>query len=553
MVKSTSYQDSILCVLYLKPVNGVNQLWVFGKGRGANNVNQCVISGNNINTFSAVSIMQNYMGNSLNLHIAYVQDGQIKYSHKMLTANEYGPYFETVNPDESYIVSNNTSLFERKNPDITLRNASNNPNNINIQPVIAYQGRQIIKIINQTPDGPFPVSTDKFLIVYRQRTTSGGTNWSGNGQYISSNVYSNPCIEGAKKNNSYILEFSQSGNIQWLKVPLWSGQSNWAFNTEFVQRIDAKFVKGGLIDNSSTQQSIITVNGNYPYTVANESKTIAERMEGVTDEVCGAVIDDNVIYSFNLGSILVNSSTVDFNFSIDSTLDDASDFDALMTSNPFYLNNNDTLVIGRNCFYVSPDTVVGFSEIHYEVDLVNKTTNTVHSVLVIDTVHAEDTIQTEYLDGFIISGIRGGADSFYVKMIVDTVRVDGSDGLDGSGITGGFSTGEEGDFSSMKRYVNFHNMNIINSMPNAFNLYQNFPNPFNPVTTIKYDLPKNSNVTIIIYDLIGREVSRLVNNEFKNAGRYEINWNANNYASGIYFYRITSADFTDVKKMVLIK
>lgn len=89
--------------------------------------------------------------------------------------------------------------------------------------------------------------------------------------------------------------------------------------------------------------------------------------------------------------------------------------------------------------------------------------------------------------------------------------------------------------------------------PIEFKLFQNFPNPFNPVTKIKYDLPKSTNVTIKIYDILGREVTTLIQNEFKHAGRYEINWNANNYASGVYFYRIEASSFVSAKKMVLIK
>jgi len=102
----------------------------------------------------------------------------------------------------------------------------------------------------------------------------------------------------------------------------------------------------------------------------------------------------------------------------------------------------------------------------------------------------------------------------------------------------------------------------------VFNLYQNFPNPFNPVTKIKFDIPVGTRhgvfVQIKVYDLLGREVTMLVNG-FKQAGRYEIEWpaptgNAMNYASGVYIYRIearqvgsSTGDYVNVKKMVLIK
>lgn len=93
---------------------------------------------------------------------------------------------------------------------------------------------------------------------------------------------------------------------------------------------------------------------------------------------------------------------------------------------------------------------------------------------------------------------------------------------------------------------------VSTNIPGVYKLYQNYPNPFNPVTNIKFDIPKSSPVKIVIYDIIGREVKTLVN-EFKNAGAYEMNFDASNIASGTYIYRIEAGDFVDVKKMVLIK
>jgi hypothetical protein len=89
-------------------------------------------------------------------------------------------------------------------------------------------------------------------------------------------------------------------------------------------------------------------------------------------------------------------------------------------------------------------------------------------------------------------------------------------------------------------------------IPTVFALYQNYPNPFNPVTTIKFDLPKNSFVTIRIYDLLGRELETSISQNFP-AGSYDIRFNAMNLASGVYFYKIEAGDFKDLKKMVVVK
>lgn len=101
------------------------------------------------------------------------------------------------------------------------------------------------------------------------------------------------------------------------------------------------------------------------------------------------------------------------------------------------------------------------------------------------------------------------------------------------------------------------NQQTSETSPAEFYLSQNYPNPFNPATSIKYQLAKSSNVTLKIYDMLGREVLTLVN-EFQNAGIYEKQFSINQYSgnvisSGIYFYKLQAEDFTDVKRMVLIK
>lgn len=90
-------------------------------------------------------------------------------------------------------------------------------------------------------------------------------------------------------------------------------------------------------------------------------------------------------------------------------------------------------------------------------------------------------------------------------------------------------------------------------IPELYKLEQNYPNPFNPITKINFSLPKESKVTVVIYDILGRKVAQLVNNELRQAGRYEVQFNGQNYASGIYFYRLVANDFIDTKRMILIK
>jgi photosystem II stability/assembly factor-like uncharacterized protein len=95
------------------------------------------------------------------------------------------------------------------------------------------------------------------------------------------------------------------------------------------------------------------------------------------------------------------------------------------------------------------------------------------------------------------------------------------------------------------------NDNVV-SLPKEFNLAQNYPNPFNPSTTIKYSVPYKGVVKIQVFDILGKVVATLVNEE-KPAGFYSIEFNGSRFASGVYFYRIAAGEFTDTKKMIMMK
>jgi len=91
-----------------------------------------------------------------------------------------------------------------------------------------------------------------------------------------------------------------------------------------------------------------------------------------------------------------------------------------------------------------------------------------------------------------------------------------------------------------------------NNLPTKFSLSQNYPNPFNPSTTINYSLPKSRNVTLKVFDILGQEVTTLVN-EKQSAGKYEVKFDADNLSSGIYFYRLKANNLWKTKKMILLK
>ncbi|RPI17499.1 MAG: T9SS C-terminal target domain-containing protein [Ignavibacteriae bacterium] len=93
---------------------------------------------------------------------------------------------------------------------------------------------------------------------------------------------------------------------------------------------------------------------------------------------------------------------------------------------------------------------------------------------------------------------------------------------------------------------------LNNNIPSQYKLNQNYPNPFNPKTIINYQLPMSNFVKLAIYDALGKEVTTLVNEEQK-AGIYEVEWDGTNYSSGLYYYKIQAGEYSEVKKMILLK
>ena len=134
-----------------------------------------------------------------------------------------------------------------------------------------------------------------------------------------------------------------------------------------------------------------------------------------------------------------------------------------------------------------------------------------------------------------------------------TVRVEGMDirlqDMSGRAINQNLKSGQEVVIND----ATINKLMITGELiPTVYALEQNYPNPFNPATTIKYSIAKQSNVTLKVYDMLGSEIATLVNEE-KPAGVYEINFNASNLASGIYFYKIQAGSFVETKKMILLK
>lgn len=146
-----------------------------------------------------------------------------------------------------------------------------------------------------------------------------------------------------------------------------------------------------------------------------------------------------------------------------------------------------------------------------------------------------------------ISAYNSTLQGYVINLVYQKDRQPGSFVIDGA---------PESKASLMYRQVLLTNpggvKRIGNEIPKEFALLQNYPNPFNPVTQIKFDVPKRAFVEMVVYDIQGKEVSKLVQNDF-DPGEYSVTWDGSNHASGVYYYTLKSNGYTQTKRMVLVK
>jgi photosystem II stability/assembly factor-like uncharacterized protein len=177
------------------------------------------------------------------------------------------------------------------------------------------------------------------------------------------------------------------------------------------------------------------------------------------------------------------------------------------------------------------------------------------------------TVTLDWNDVFGTAGYKllVSSDSLFNTTLLDTTIVPSlfaipAGVLNGSSVyywrVRGFNVGGFGPWSVTWRFTTqIIGIEPISTLiPDKYMLYNNYPNPFNPATNINFDIPsgENSDARLVIYEITGRIVTVLVSSSLR-PGKYRVSWNAANYSSGVYFYRLTSGRFTDIKKMVVIK
>ena len=188
-----------------------------------------------------------------------------------------------------------------------------------------------------------------------------------------------------------------------------------------------------------------------------------------------------------------------------------------------------------------PDDAMAYSENYYDLIAtvnINKNSDAVYTdEELISICNTEVCTPPNYCIEYPVRYRVQAVDKYDdVSVLSDFVNTRGGSLEAGSGNRNAFNQTEEGE----------------SELPLEYTLSQNYPNPFNPVTNIKYELPKDVQVSVKIYDMVGREVKTLVN-EFKRAGRYSVTFSGADFASGVYYYKIKAGEFEQVSKMILLK
>ena len=448
------------------------------------------------------------------------------------------------------------------------------------------------------------------------RTTNGGADWTtqflNNAIQLNSIQFFNNEINyeiGCVVGNSGAIFTSEDGGVNWLE----RSSATTRFDIQSVHFIDKN--KGwacgyGYSDFPYEMRSVIinTNNGGGNWNLVLRDTT--DRLSSVyfINDLVGFAAGSKIIKTIDAGNswqtVDTGRSITDIQFIDDNIGYAAGDQQILKTSNggdswelnsnngsseihftnadtgwavggsyPYYIYNTTN---GGSAWYVQytsnefiPKSVYFVnSEIGWVVDggsniggKILKTTNggitwdqqiTGHSANRFTSVHFEDENSGWVIGnwgGVILRTTNGGTDWTEQKSgsnswLNDIYFVDQSTG---------WIVGDGGVIlSTTNGGVTFVEEEKTNEVPETYFLSNNFPNPFNPSTKIKYSVPQSSQVQIKLFDVLGNEIETLVNQE-KPVGTYELNWNAANLPSGVYFYRLQAGDYVQTRKMILLK
>jgi hypothetical protein len=510
------------CVGYV-PNNGFEFVWL-GSPQ--------LIPGTNASSYSpTISTNYNHYTSSCEYKIAWEQK-TTSTSSNILSRNLYVSGIQSVTATLSSTTTNisyGCGFTQNSNPSlITVNN--------NVVKAVWFGGRQVNAEEEQNgPQSLNGVTNWEYKVVYKDLTT--GT------QKIYGTRTNPPSINKRDDNSQCYITYSEQSN-QAAKL-VFGNQLNTINDLERTGQ-DVQMGNGTTDENV---KAIIFNRSAIPYyfrTSPNLSNITPKiNLLAIQSGREGIVYEDSAQFYFAIGDVMVNQLPVEF-----KPLPDTIQINTKELVNAFLETETFTLSDNSNFFF---SVQYGITDSSAAIQLLsdNKTIN--FKVEIIEAVSGE------ILDSF--DNVIYSQDSVYqYNNIAYQVNTAGLGNIQVK-LRLVINSSNEFNYSLSERFAeetalgkSFKKQIYLDGsgLVKEYDLEQNFPNPFNPATTIRYQIPQNGIVTLKIYDILGSEIATLVNEE-KVAGRYEVNLNASSLASGVYVYKIQSGSFISSKKMILLK
>jgi photosystem II stability/assembly factor-like uncharacterized protein len=385
-----------------------------------------------------------------------------------------------------------------------------------------------------------------------QKTTNGGANWvtqtSGTGNWLNSISSPEPVATTIAGENGTIRKTS-NGGLNWLSQT--SNTSNWLKGVSFTDTLNGWAVgSNGTIIHTTTggwllpSTPSLSVPGNNSTCI---SLTATLDWGDVFPPVCNYRIQISLASNFNT-TVKDTSALMVSQYQIPSGL--------LSYFTKYYWRVAAANQVGTGSWSSTRNFTTTYA-IPSAPDLSSPPNNSVGQTLT-------PLFDWDSASSALTYRLRVSLDSVFTSSLIDTSGLTVTQFQMPAGIlqnnnkyywaVNGINTCVTGELSEVWNFSTLITGIGKNEtgIPKEFRLYMNYPNPFNPVTVIKYDLPEDAYVFLKIYDLLGEEVAVPVN-EFKKAGSYNETIDASNLPSGVYFYKLSAGKYTDSKKMVLLK
>jgi hypothetical protein len=313
---------------------------------------------------------------------------------------------------------------------------------------------------------------------------------------------------------------------------------------------DIQLSNGPLSGSSSNMVMSAFNTSSSPYYFQNAGAIGNLLQKGTPDQMTygrgGTIVKGDMAFSYIFGNLIVDKNSIDFVDAPDSLkYNNLDTVNSVLVTQPFSVTNKSKIVFVENCGFIdsaaAAKSLKNGEYIAYKVELLNDATGKVLGTIkgkTFDSSNANADKMVPYLLNAKELGSKTVRAKITITTNIDSAKIALMKNYSNADLTNGTST----------QSIELQSIDIVTT----YALGQNYPNPFNPSTIINYQIPNDGQVTLKVYDVLGREVKTLVN-EFKQVGRYSVTLDASSLATGVYFYRLTSGNYVSTRKMLMMK